>query len=129
MFNTYFNFSILLFYRLDLFYMFDVWFVSETPCTLETTLGYDSAAFNEIEFSSALSVASAVRSMECENPREASLIQKNSFRRVTNVGSVPSRKSIDPQNQSSTQGVQNLQSIISPSNQKINFFRNKNVAE
>ena len=63
---------------------------------------------NEIEFLSALSVASIARSMERENPREASVIQKNGFRCVTKIGPVPSRESIDPQNQSETQGVQNL---------------------
>lgn len=51
---------------------------------------------NEIEFSSVLSAASAVRSMERENPREASVIQKNGFRRVMKIGLAPSRESIDP---------------------------------
>lgn len=66
---------------------------------------------NEIEFSSVLSAASAVHSIERENPREASVIQKNDFRRVTKIGPVPSCESIDPQNRSDTQGVQNIRLI------------------
>lgn len=105
-------------------------FASATLYTSEIALRYDSAALNEIEFSSALYAASAVRSMERENPREASLIQKNSFRRVTNVGPIPSRKSIDPENQSSTQGVKNLWfAYYFPDQSKINSFRNKNVVQ